>query len=147
MQVNWPFSMKIYREIPERDERARNRYETLRNRYLNVQSDEEIAKLAMDPTISNFGMTGDQSDCLAISRDFFCATEFPKCESFEIPESPMCGFSCQLWLDRCPDVSEQTADSARKRKITCHFVRKQVQARCVHLQQACVIRWRLFYFY
>lgn len=48
--------MKVYREILVRDARARKRYETLRNTYLNVTSDDEIASLIENPTLVNFGM-------------------------------------------------------------------------------------------
>lgn len=38
----------------------------------------------MSNNVTNFGMTEEQTNCLAISRDFICATEFPKCESNEV---------------------------------------------------------------
>ena len=63
----------------------------------------QIVSLSKNNSLTNFGMTEEQTNCLAISRDFICAAKFPKCESSEILESPMCGFYCDLWVDRCPN--------------------------------------------
>jgi len=60
---------------------AKGRYIALRNKFLNVTSDNQITDLINDKKLTNFGMTTEQANCLAISRDFICATEFPKCKN------------------------------------------------------------------
>ena len=109
---------------------AKERYQALRNKFLNVTSDNEISNLMNNKTLTNFGMTDQQANCLAISRDFICASEFPKCKNNETTESPMCGFYCQLWLDRCPEVSVINLTSFRKKIHTISFAIQPQKTLC-----------------
>ena len=102
--MEWPLSEKVYYDQRERDDRARKKYETLRDKYLldsGALPDLEAAGARMD----NYALSSSQRACLPISRQFYCANEFPKCQSTEVTESKLCKFVCDLWLDRCPDVS------------------------------------------
>lgn len=38
IQVNWPFSIKVYRDMQGRNANAKSRYEALRNKYLKINS-------------------------------------------------------------------------------------------------------------
>jgi hypothetical protein len=95
----------VFRSLDDRDKNARSRYETLRNKYLNVTSEDEIDKMTAN-NVTNYGMTEEQMACLGISRQFICATEFPKCKDNENLQMGMCHYYCALWLNRCPDETE-----------------------------------------
>ena len=62
-QVDYVLSTKVFYEATERDDEARRRYNTLRAKW----------ELRDRNSPSN--------DCLAIARDFYCKTSFPKCNN------------------------------------------------------------------
>ena len=111
----------------------------MRNKFIGVNTIEEIDALARNKTLKNFGMSDEQRNCLAISRDFICATEFPKCEDKDTTESPMCGFYCQLWIDRCPEVSEFGLIPAGDGHIQ-QVLQSNVQKLDVHGSNQCSIK-------
>ena len=41
------------------------------------------------------------NSCLAIARSVYCAKAFPKCVDYERQTQPLCGFMCDLYLERC----------------------------------------------
>ena len=48
-------------------------------------------------------MGSPSNDCLAIARDFFCYSNFPKCKHNNLTEAGMCEHTCALWKQRCPN--------------------------------------------
>ena len=51
--------MDVYRQKDQRDASARMRYEALRNKYIGVDTIEQIDALAANTTLKNFGMSDD----------------------------------------------------------------------------------------
>ena len=61
------------------------------------------------------GKGSPSNHCLAIARDFYCFTQFPRCENNETQETALCEHTCATWLERCPfeeqDICDNQSDS------------------------------------
>jgi hypothetical protein len=83
--ITWDVSDEVWKTRFDRNNQALNHYYNMRDRYNSDDSDK--------PTL----------DCLAISREFFCAYSFPYCDSDDDPERGVCSFLCDIFEARCPD--------------------------------------------
>lgn len=79
--VTWPISESVFRRHEELDQLAKRDYQVLMEKW------EKEGSTSKNPT----------NDCLAISRDFFCAYYIPKCGDAERLEEPLCTFYCDLF--------------------------------------------------
>lgn len=59
-------------------------------------------------------------DCLAIAQQFYCAYEFPYCDSEEEPTRGVCSFLCDLYKTRCP-ADDYDYFCANREDIKCSF--------------------------
>ena len=86
-------STKVFYEATERDDEARRRYNTLRAKW--------------DLRDRN----SPSNDCLAIARDFYCKTSFPKCNDSNGEDLALCEHTCETWKLRCAKEEDNLCDN------------------------------------
>ncbi|TNV85264.1 hypothetical protein FGO68_gene15235 [Halteria grandinella] len=90
--VHWPITYELYKNAGDYDAKAKSDYKQLLSKWRETQL--------------NTQLTDPSNDCLAISRDFYCAYYFPKCADDQNQATPMCDYLCAIWLLRCPLESQ-----------------------------------------
>jgi len=66
--------------------------------------------------------TSPTVDCLAIAQQFYCAHQFPYCDSEQEPSRGVCSFLCELYKLRCP-AEDYDYFCATKEDVKCSFSR------------------------
>lgn len=101
-QVSWSVSDTLDPWVQSHN--AFQRYHRLKEAYL--------ASEGSSPTV----------DCLAIAQQFYCAFEFPYCDSEQDSRRGVCSFLCELYQQRCP-AEDYDYFCAAKEDVKCSLSR------------------------
>ena len=107
--IKYPLSTDTFYDTKVRDDEARGLYALLREKW-------------------EAGGKGSPSNhCLAIARDFYCFTKFPRCQDNDTQETALCEHTCATWLERCvfeeQGVCNNTSDSE-----SCTYARLGIES-------------------
>ena len=100
--VNWPISTEVYYKAEEHDSKAKEMYRKLLFKFYN----------RLVPTKDH-----PNKNCLAVSRSFYCAIQFPRCKNSK-PENQnmaLCSFMCDLMLERCPEETKDYEENCSEK--------------------------------
>ena len=95
--IKYPLSTPVFYDSDARDEEAKRMYLVLKDKW------------------DKGGKGSPSNHCLAIARDMYCFTQFPRCQDNKNQEMNLCEHTCATWLERCPfekqDLCDKMSDS------------------------------------